>query len=169
MNGIEVVEDTQQIPRHVRGDRPICPRRDLSLTHLPRTHFRSTFLILPLVAIGPALPFPVIWLQARSTPSFLIRGANGQNLFWQKVWIPSSGHTFARFLHPSLGISRPSSLFPRRRSALGCPRRASWVLERGSIAPPAALVTAPQLRESTALIKVAERCIKGSKYTHPAQ
>lgn len=131
---------------------PIYPEH----TSAPRSWFS------PWLPFGP--PFPVIWLQARSTPSLLIRGANGQNLFWQKVWIPSPGHVLP-------GVSRPHLAFSSapRRAALGCPRRASWVLEQGSIAPPAALVTAPQLRESRALVKVAERCIKGSKYTHPAQ
>lgn len=102
-----------------RGDRPNCPRRDLSLTHLPRTHFCSTLLILPLVAIRPAVPFPVIGLQAWSTPSLLIGGANGQNLFWQKVFILSSGHISPCF--PFLRLT-PFPLWPGVR--------ASWYLSK---------------------------------------
>lgn len=87
---------------------------------------------------------------------------------------------FGKSVHSLIGAHFALFSLPQSRSFSSVTRCAvalcSWllvagqlVLEQGSITPPAALLTAPQLEESRALIKVAERCIKGSKYTHPAQ
>lgn len=92
---------------------------------------------------------------------------------WTKLVLAKGVHSVigAHFALFSLPPSRSFSYMTRCVAVL-----CTWldvagqlVLEQGSIIPPAALLIAPQLGESRALIKVAKRCIKGSKYTHPAR
>lgn len=82
---------------------------------------------------------------------------------WTKLVLAKGVHSLIG-AHFALFSLPPPHSFPSVTRCAG-----QLVLKQGSIILPAALLTAPQLGESRALVKVAERCIKSSKYTHPAQ